>query len=197
MPSLDQFCRHFFLRQGIGRTILIGSLLAFIPIVNLLALGYLWRTAERVRRGQLDQADWLDLARLAVDGVKLLILLIVYLGVPVTVGWLLAVAVNGFGVFGGLPYIFVSAGLIAGAILLANAVYCNAGEFDWIGIFGFRTVFELSLRTALSLVIPVLAFWGFVFLGAPLYGIAFFCGMLVFLSYSLLVIRFQVANQSA
>lgn len=199
MPSLDQFCRHFFQRQGIGRTLLLGSLLTFIPLVNLLAFGYLWRASGRVRRNQSDLADWGDAAALLLGGVKFFILFVLYCCVPGVVGWLLALAFNWvtFGVLGWLTFVFVSAGLIVGPILFANAIYISVGREGWACLIEFKDILNLSRCTAASLVIPVLALWGFVFLGAPLYGFAFFCGMLIFLSFSLLVIRAREPDESA
>ncbi len=199
MPSLDQFCRHFFQRPGIGRTLLLGSLLSFIPLVNLLACGYLWRSARRVKGKQLDLADWSELPGLFVDGVRFAILFILYGVLPALAGWLLALAVGfvTFGFLGWLSFVFVSAGLIVGPILFANAVYANARRKAWLCLLDWREVALLARNSAPSLVIPTLALWGFVFLGAPLYGFAFFCGILIYLSFSLLVIRSREPDDSA
>lgn len=199
MPSLDQFCRHFFQREGIGRTLLLGSLLTFIPIINLLAFGYLWRSAARVRGNQPRLADWGDFPGLFIDGVRFFILFLIYYGIPVALGWLLALAVSfvTFGFLGWLSFVFVSAGLITGPILFANAIYVNARRRGWACLFGWREVLQLAQHSSPSLVIPALALWGLFFLGAPLYGFAIFCGLLIFLSFSLLVIRAHEPDDSA
>lgn len=196
MPSLEQYCHSFFRQRQLGITLLIGGLLTFIPIVNLLALGYVWRYVSRMNQGMTELPEWNDWKHLFLDGLRMLLTGLLYMGVPLLVGVLLCqlLTLITLGVLGWLPWFFISISLLIGSFLLASAVQWSVLSSDWKAIIEFRPIVNKALQSLPVLVVPVFAFWGILSLGAPLYGFTTFFALLVFLPYSGLAIRSSVPN---
>lgn len=196
MPSLEQYCYRFFRQRQLGITLLIGGILAFIPIANILALGYIWRHVRRIHQGSTELPEWNDWKNLFLDGLRMLLVGLLYMGVPLLLGILLCrlFVLITLGMLGWLPWFFISASLLIGTFLLASAVQWAVSSSEWKPIFEFRLIANKALQSFPVLIVPVFAFWGILSLGAPLYGFTTFFALLVFLPYSGLAIRSSVPN---
>ena len=97
MPSLEAVCGRLFGRPGWIPKALWGGLLSFVPILNLLALGYLIEYTQRLRRlGEWELPDWRDqnFPVLFGEGIRAFLVFIAYAGVPLLAGWLLSEMVD-------------------------------------------------------------------------------------------------------
>ena len=85
MPSLEAVCGRLFGRPGWIPKALWGGLLSFVPILNLLALGYLIEYTQRLRRlGEWELPDWRDqnFPVLFGEGIRAFLVFIAYAGFP-------------------------------------------------------------------------------------------------------------------
>ena len=93
MPSLEAVCGRLFGRPGWIPKALWGGLLSFVPVLNVLALGYLVEYTLRLRRlREWELPEWRDqnFPNLFVEGLRALLILLAYVGVPLLAGWLLS-----------------------------------------------------------------------------------------------------------
>ena len=93
MPSLEAVCGKLFGRPGWVPKALWGGLLSFVPVLNVLALGYLVEYTLRLRRlREWELPEWRDqnFPNLFVEGLRALLILLAYVGVPLLAGWLLS-----------------------------------------------------------------------------------------------------------
>lgn len=179
--------------SGLGWKILVGGLLSFFPVLNIWALGYLYRYAEGVRRNDgLQLPDWKDPLGLFLDGLKFLVITLLWFWLPVFIAWIIALLLT-----------LLTLGLLAMPAMIlpvATAVFCapltvsalilfQRRGGDWAALVDRHGVVRPVLRTQASLVLPVLAYAGWLAVGAPLYGFAFFSGTVMLLAYQTLVFK--------
>lgn len=189
MPSLEAVCGRLFGRPGWIPKVLLGGVLCFIPILNLFAFGYLLEYARRLRHSnQWDLPDWTDhdLPTLLLSGLRFLLLLLVYVGIPLLLGWLLSLVMLGlsFGLLGIIAYFpLAAAGFVAPFLFLsALRAYLEDGIFS--DGFQARGIYRLALSLWPRLGISVIAFWGIFLLALPLYGLSLFLGVWVLIAHS-------------
>lgn len=161
-------------------TVLLGGVLAVIPILNLVTQGYLFQLARAAGRGQATPPDFDDIGALFVDGLKFLALTIAWY-FALIVGFVL-VAVVGAAVGGPL-------GLVTGALLALVLIYALpamltvvavtddfgaafSGEYvlAWIGTGHYLGAFLLSivlwLLLGLLVVVSLITIVGVIFVAA-------------------------------
>lgn len=189
MPSLEAVCGRLFGRPGWIPKVLWGGALCFIPILNLFAFGYLLEYGRQIRQSnQWDLPDWRDqdIPTLLLSGIRLLLLLLAFIGTPLLVGWILSLLILGlsFGMLGIIAYFpLAAAGFAAPFLFLASLhAYLEDGIFS--NSFQLQKVYRSALAYWPKLGLPVIAFWGIFLLALPLYGISFFLGVWVLIAYS-------------
>ena len=189
MPSLEAVCSRLFGRPGWIPKVLLGGGLSFIPGLNLFALGYLVVYGRRLRRNQqLDLPEWSEMnwPELFICGLKLFGLLIIFVGLPMIVGWITSIVLYflTFGLLGVVAYLPLAiTGFFAPMIFLAAFMaYLTHEEFR--DAFHIRALIQQVIRGWKPLALPVVAFWGIFLLALPLYGLSFFVGAWVLIAYS-------------
>ncbi len=179
--------------------ILIGGLLMFVPIVNLFALGYLYRYAKSIlKSGRFQLPNWEEWAKLFLEGLIFIGVLFLYTLVPILAGWAiyLFIAKITMGYLGWFPFFPVSLALVLGPSLTlvglfsimegakADSLFLKVGKY-------FKKIFKFWKL----LLIGNLAFLGLQFVGFPLYGLAFFIGFLFLIPYTLAVLNSENKEQ--
>ena len=189
MPSFDAVIRRLFGQPGWTSKALLGGALCFVPVVNLLAFGYLMEYAFRLRATRdLDLPEWNDLgwSDLIVRGSFFAAIFLGTFALPLFFGWGLSRVLDAltFGLLGYMSYGPLGLmGFVAPALFLASLhLYVREGMFA--DAWNLRELLRLAVAGARPLIIPSLAFWGLMALAWPVYGFAFFLGAWVMISYS-------------
>lgn len=173
--------------------ILIGGLLMFIPIVNIFALGYLYRYAKKiVLTGRVDLPAWNDWGKLFIDGLIFLAITILYGTVPALIAWGLsgALAFMTIGLLGWFPFFPLSIVLmvIPSLILLGiHSIIKGGGPESLFLKIGDH--FKTLSKSWKEFLVGNFAFIGFQLLGIPLYGFAVFIGLLFLIPYTLFILN--------
>ena len=189
MPSLEAVCGRLFGRPGWIPKALWGGLLSFVPILNVLALGYLLEFTLRLRRlGEWELPEWRDqnFPNLFAEGLRAFLILVAYVGIPLLAGWLLSEIVDflTFDLLGIVSHFPLAiAGFIA-PFLFLSAIHAYLSDGIFNDAWQIRSVLLQAKKFWPRLAIPVVAFWGIFLLAIPLYGLSFFLGTWVLLSYS-------------
>ena len=171
-----------------------GGALTFIPVVNFLPLGYIMEYTLRLSRtgdGELPDLKDFSLLELFSSGCKLALLLLGYLILPVFLGWGVSefLDVLTFGFLGVAAYLPVGVGAFAGMFLFLSGVRSYARDGLYADAWRIKEVATLAGSAYRALIFPILAFWGLCLLAFPLYGFAFFIGVLSLLAYSSALFR--------
>ena len=194
MPSFEALCGRLFGQAGWMPKMLWGGALTFIPVVNFLPLGYIMEYTLRVSRtgdGELPDLKDFSLLELFSSGCKLALLLLGYLLLPVFLGWGVSELLDllTFGFLGVAVYLPVGVGAFAGMFLFLSGVRSYARAGLYADAWRIREVATLAGSAYRALIFPILAFWGLCLLAFPLYGFAFFIGVLSLLAYSSALFR--------
>lgn len=168
--------------------------MTFVPVVNLLPLGYLMEYTLRLSRtGDGELPGWQDfsLLELFASGCKLALLLLGYLILPAFLGWGVSEFLDllTFGFLGVAAYLPVGIGAFAGMFFFLSGVRSYARDGLYADAWRIREVATLAGSAYRALIFPILAFWGLCLLAFPLYGFAFFIGALSLLAYSIALFR--------
>ena len=136
MPSLEAVCTRLLGRPGWIPKVLLGGGLSFIPGLNLFALGYLFIYGRRLRHyQQIDLPEWSEMnwPELFICGLRLFGLLVIYVGVPMVLGWVTSLILYflTFGLLGVVAYIplaitgFFSPMIFLAAFIAYLSSLCN------------------------------------------------------------------------
>lgn len=173
--------------------ILIGGLLMFVPIFNFFALGYLYRFASNIHKsGRIKLPDWQEWGKLFLEGLIFLGVLFLYGFVPILAGWAIYLLISKItiGILGWFAFLPLSVILvIVPSLVLVGLFSIIAGKKADSLFLKIGNHLKTLRKFWKSLLVGNLAFLGLLFVGAPLYGIAFFVGFLFLIPYTLIVLN--------
>ena len=189
MPSLEAVCTRLFGRPGWIPKVLLGGGLSFIPGLNLFALGYLFIYGRQLRRsGRVDLPEWSEMnwPELFVCGLRLFGLLILYIGLPMLVGWIVSILLYflTFGLLGVVAYFPLAICGFFSPMFFLSAFMAYLKHEEFRDAFQIRILLQEVLSGWKPLALPVVAFWGIFLLAIPMYGLSFFIGAWVLIAYS-------------
>ena len=79
MLSIEEITNKLVSKPGFLRKFLIGGVLTFIPLINILVLGYLYQFVAQVRfRKRLDLPEWERWDLLLVSGLRASVIVILF-----------------------------------------------------------------------------------------------------------------------
>ena len=189
MPSLEAVCTRLLGRPGWIPKVLLGGGLSFIPGLNLFALGYLFIYGRQLRRsGRVDLPEWSEMnwPELFVCGLRLFGLLILYIGLPMLIGWIVSLLLYflTFGLLGVVAYFPLAICGFFSPMFFLSAFMAYLKHEEFRDAFQIRLLLQEVLSGWKPLALPVVAFWGIFLLAIPMYGLSFFIGAWVLIAYS-------------
>lgn len=175
MVTLEQVSRRAFADPSWFIKSVFGTGMLLIPGVHFWALGYVYRIAQQGRRGEmLNLPDWEDWRMLFVDGLRLFALLLVLAVLPLVAAWLVSLPWHPF--LGPLSYLpMVPVVLLVGP-LTAAGLYRFQRREDFREAFRIAVLFRMVVAAREHLIVPTLAFVGFLAVLFPLLPYALFTG---------------------
>jgi hypothetical protein len=197
-PIFEEVFSRLVRLPGFWLKLLIGSMLSFVPILNFFALGYLYRVSRATgHSGQPAMPAWPEVrfwqawsawAALWLDGLRLLVVWLVY--------WLLPVLLAA-GVAGLLSWIALDVlgyVIFLGVVLLAcgffgAALYRYNRRRDFRDLLDAELIFRMTWLGLPRLMVAALVFLGLFAWWLPFYGFAFFGGFLLLITYTTLRYR--------
>lgn len=192
MASFAAVCQRILALPHFTSRALTGGLISFIPIVNILALGYLLQFARRLRHGHLSLPAWENWGILIRDGLIALLIYLVWAGIPMLLGFAISVVLSkifgfiGLGFLGWAPFTATAA---AGLPLSVMALLRYAKMGELADAFDITSI-VYSVRDNLPLLaVPTLACFGIFAIGWPVYGLASFVGLLLIIAHYAVVLE--------
>ena len=164
----------------------VGRLLSFVPVLNVLALGYLIEYAQRLRRLTVNfrNGEIRIFRPFSSKAFGHLLFFYLILEFPC---WVLLSKIFDFftfGLLGIVSYFPIAISGFIGPFLFLSAIHAYLRDGIFSDVWQIRSVLKNAQKLWPRLAIPVIAFWGIFLLAIPLYGISFFLGLWVLLSYS-------------
>lgn len=204
MPSLETICRQFFHGKPWAAKILLGGALLIVPVVNFVALGYLFRMAYSLRHGETDAGElpeWDDWKNLFILGLRFIGVFLLFGGVPILLGligsWLFFQIISG--IFGGwfvwIAMLPLSVALFIAVPLSAAALYRFMGTMSFRSLWPADSVINLLLATKARLLLPTFSLIGFCYVLTPILPFAVFLGFALILQYYMLIFRYTEYHQ--
>lgn len=188
-PIFEEVFASLIRQPSVGLKLLIGGLLAFAPLLNILAFGYLYRFARVIRRsGQLSLPEWRDWQGLFNDGLRLGAVWLVYWALPLLLAALLGLLLSAINL-DVLGYLLFTSTLLCANVVFCAALYRFQTRQNYADLLDLELIFTMSLRGAAGFTVPSILFLGIVALGLPLYGLTFFAGFTLMIAYSSLYYR--------
>ncbi len=199
MATLEQVCRRVFDDPAWLIKTLVGTLLLVVPP---LAFGYIYRLTEQGRRGQpVELPDWDDWRSLFVDGLRMLLLLLIFTIVPLMAGWLAAVALSWllrgvplFWAFAGFLYLPLVPVLVLALPITGASLYRYQRRWDFRDALSLPTLMRMVVATRGRWIIPTLAYIGSMVVLFPIVPYALFTGGVVVFYYYALVFHQTVSS---
>jgi hypothetical protein len=189
MPSLEAVCGKLFGHPGWVSKVIWGGALSFIPILNLFSLGYLLKYTIQLRQNKdWDLPEWNEMEPIPLlsGGLQVFLLLLVYSGCPILIGWLVSILLDllTFGFLGIVSFFPLAAGAFIAPFLFLSSIHVFVRDGLYSDAWKVKFVIEVARGMSPQLILPVIAFWGIILLALPLYGFSFFLGTWILLAYS-------------
>lgn len=154
-------------------SLIVGTILSSLPILNLIAYGYIYRYVLQVRtRGDFSWADWQDWKKLFFLGIPLFLIQLLYIGLPVLVFVFLF-----RGRLGLMVALFVMPPFVASALVQHQ----ESGY--WQSIFNINLIIGRVLSHWRRFILPSFVLSGVLKFGFDYYGLTLFATWMVCLPY--------------
>lgn len=199
MVTLEQVCRRVFGDPSWLIKTLVGMFMLILPPISF---GYIYRIAEMGRQGTpIELPEWEDWRGLFVDGLRFLAIFCVLTLLPILAGWMVAVFLSwllqGFPLywaFAGFLYLPLVPILILAPPITAASLYRFQRRWDFRDAFQVPVLFKMVAATRGRLVIPTLAYIGFMVVLFPIVPYALFTGAVVIFYFYALTFHQTVAT---
>lgn len=195
MPSFESVCENVFKEKDFLKKFLIGGLLSMFPLLSVVYFAEVSRVFSEKKRIVLPEWEsYLDMCKRNYIGI---LLFFIYFGIPWIVGAILSEIIEWI-TFGGVGLVQYLPSLILFSVapaFYALALYLMVRGADWKTMLDLKAIAQMLLSIRQYLIFPTLIFWGLMFLGAPIYGFAFFLGFLVYLIYSQILLSSLERNK--
>ena len=124
-------------------------------------------------------------------------LLLAYACAPILSGWFISHLLDllTFGMLGIVSYLPLAAGFFIAPFLFIASIFAFVRDGLYSDAWKAVLVLKVAHVMAQKLVLPVIAFWGTVLLGLPIYGLSFFLGTWILLAYAS-ALNFSKTNQN-
>jgi hypothetical protein len=193
MSTIEQIWGKVFKTPGCWPKLLVGALLFIIPVANIFALGYLYRTTALVKAGApFLYPEWDRWKDLFLDGLKLLVLGIIWIGVPMIIGkfvWMILRAVSFYGMFDEIGRVTFMASIPIGIQLFSASLYRFQNFESFKDALELPLLIRVFLRTISYGLLPLLGYCGILWVLGPLSVFVLFIISLVILVYFTSVYR--------
>ncbi len=170
MPTIEQVSKRLFSDRNWLKKCAIGLLLSVFPVVNFVALGYVYRIFRAGKRGEeFSLPEWDDLKGLFLDGLRLLVIGLVFAALPIGLVVLTTFRLED-ALLARLPLMPVA--FMAGPLTCA-ALYLYLVKEEIADCFNLEALGILIRNGAMQYAGPTFAFIGLCMLSHPLYPVAF------------------------
>ena len=182
MPGFERVAAEIWKQPGFRRNWLIGGLIASVPVLNLLLLGYLYQYVQRIGAGKGPALQSWRLNRALLEATLTgVVAALVYLLLPVFVGLFLSFMLSSFFIWIGLPLLGATvawlpatlAVVLSLPLFLLSLVHLREHE-DIKALFDWKELLGDLRRHAKTLWAPVMIYFGLLAIGWPLLGFAVF-----------------------
>ncbi len=183
-PGFEEVLSGLIAQSGFARKILIGGLLSFVPILNILAFGFLYRFSRTVRGGVDHRLpEWDDPRGLFLDGLRFAVAWLAYWLLPLLLAGAAAALLEAIGL-GLVGYLLFAAAFALSPVLFSSALYRLQTHEDLRDLLDVLLILRMTFLKLQAFVLPALVFVGIFALGWPLYGFAFFAGFCLVIGYA-------------
>ena len=197
MDKLEKVTWRIWKSEGMGKALLIGGLLFYIPVINLLLLGYYGCWLRQLAQNQgLELPEWREGRRIVTELGRVIVPYLVYMAAPFILAGLLVWALAGLlswmhldlfaKTLAYLPLALVA--LLAPVAFTVSLLrlYKSGNLKDALAL---DEVVHSVIRHIRSCLFPLFQFYGILLLGWPLIGFAAFFAHLPLLAQLVLVLR--------
>ncbi len=173
MPTIEQVSKRVFSDNNWLKKCALGGVLSLVPIVNIIALGYLYQIFFQGRTEKdISLPEWDDFKTLFLDGLRFLVVGLIFAGLPI--GLVVLCAEMAFdGMLARIPLIPV---LFFAGPLMSAALYLYSVKNDISDCFNVDALSIMLKKAAASYTVPTLAYLGLCMLGFVLFPFPFFFG---------------------
>ena len=193
MSTIEQVWGKVFKTPGCWPKLLAGACISLFPLTTIFALGYIYRTTALVKAGApFMYPEWDRWKDLFLDGLKFLVLGVVWIGIPMFIGKFVSVVVVAFsiiGLFDELGRIAFMASIPIGIQLFSASLYRFQNFESFKDALDLPLILRVFLRTISYGLLPLLGYCGILWILGPVSALVLFIISLVILVYFTSVYR--------
>lgn len=137
--NYEKALRFPLAEQGNLAKVIVGAVISLIPIVNFIAVGYLFKLADNIVKGNRAMPAWANILEKFIRGILVSVIVFLYMLIP----FLVAMAGGGLGQLS-------RAGILFGVFVLAFIIAVIIGFFlpmalmNYVGTGKFLAAFDLT-----------------------------------------------------
>jgi hypothetical protein len=198
MDNMEKVTWRIWESEGMGKSLLIGGLLFYVPVINLLLLGYFgcWMRQLSLNKG-MQLPEWRDGRGILNELGRIIVPFLVWVVVPFVLAGLLVWALLGLLKF---MHLDLLAFLLVAYLPVALIAILSPVAFTVSLMRLYRTDVlkdALAIDEILQAVVPrikrclfpLIQYYGILLIGLPLIGFAVFLATLPLLAHFVLVMR--------
>ncbi|MEX0322246.1 MAG: DUF4013 domain-containing protein [Puniceicoccaceae bacterium] len=183
--------------EGFNKALLIGGLVFYVPIINLVLLGYYGCWVKQLVRSQgIDLPEWRDGKAILEELIRVLAPFLVWVFLPVLLAFLLFWASSGLlnllylGLFARtVAYIPLAIVAVLCPVAFTTSLICLYKSNSLSTALNLQIILPATMKSLREALFPLFVYYGITAIGWPLVGFASFAATLPLLAQLVLILR--------
>jgi len=197
MENMEKLTWEIWKQKDMGKALLIGGILFYVPVLNLLLMGYYGRWVRQlVLNKGMELPEWGDGRTLLEELVKVFVPMLVWGFLPILLAGMLFWAISGFLIFMHLGFFAMTVALLPLAIVAllcppaVTVALIRLYRTDQIQeTLAVTDIIRTVIRHLKPALFPLFQYYGILALGWPLIGFASFLATLPLFAQLILIYR--------
>ncbi len=197
MENMEKITWRIWQSEGFNKALLIGGLVFYVPIINLVLLGYYgcW-VRQLVRNEGIDLPEWRNGKAILEEAIRVLAPFLVWVFLPVLLASLLVWSISGMlnllylGLFARtVAYVPLAVVAVLSPLAFTTSLICLYKSGSLKTALNLQLILPATLQSLKQAIFPLFLYFGILAIGWPLVGFASFAATLPLLAQLILILR--------
>lgn len=197
MENMEKISWRIWESEGFSKALLIGGLVFYVPIINLVLLGYYGCWARQLVRNQgMDLPEWRNGKAILEEAIRVIAPFLVWVFLPVLLAGLLVWASAGMlnllylGLFAQtVAYVPLAIVAVLSPVAFTTSLICLYRSDSISAAVNLQVILPATIRSLRESLFPLFVYYGILAIGWPLVGFASFAATLPLLAQLILILR--------
>jgi hypothetical protein len=197
MENMEKITWRIWESDGFNKALLIGGLVFYVPVINLVLLGYYGCWARQLVRNEgMDLPEWRNGRAILEETIRVLAPFMVWVALPLLLASLLVWALAGMlnllylGIFARtVAYVPLALAAVLSPVVFTASLICLYRTDSIKAALDLQVILPATMQSLRQAAFPLFVYFGILAIGWPLVGFAAFAATLPLMAQLILILR--------